>query len=313
MLQAERFKATIDPPKGNEIGEMEPDNQVNNLSHNIQELLTLLKNKEEDVNMDTDDDFFHITCHIEPALRAKIAKGEFVDLERLLPKSKLQIMSGTGAEGEIEVVRRNGSTYIFPETGNKDAKINNVRRWEQAFRVYSAIYSEANPTRAAEIWQYVHVINTAATSYAWENVAFYDVTFRQLMDKKPHRSWAKIYTQMWNLSLTDKVRSNFNGGGYQGSAGFQSSFQSGNTGNQKYGDWRDKCCWRFNKGKCRRFGCRFEHRCTVKDCGAYSHPSYQCPKKRRGGGAAGPYPSTTSSVGSGNKGGSKPHSESKVI
>ena len=31
-----------------------------------------------------DDDFFHITCHVEKALTQKIKKGEYVDLERLL-------------------------------------------------------------------------------------------------------------------------------------------------------------------------------------------------------------------------------------
>ena len=33
-----------------------------------------------------DDDFFHITCHVEESLRSKCAKGEFVELEKLLPK-----------------------------------------------------------------------------------------------------------------------------------------------------------------------------------------------------------------------------------
>ena len=32
-------------------------------------------------NIDDDDEFFHITCHINPTLRNKIAKGEFIDLE----------------------------------------------------------------------------------------------------------------------------------------------------------------------------------------------------------------------------------------
>ena len=274
VLQAERFKATIEPPKGTDSNET--------LNENVRELLAILKNTQS-LEQDNDDDFFHVTCHIESSVRSKIEKGDFVDLEKLLPKNKLQIMSGN--DGDIEVIRKNGSTYILPESGQKDLKITNVRKWEQAFRVYSAIYSEANPSRAAEIWQYVHVINTAAQSYAWENVSFYDVTFRQLMEKKPHRSWAKIYTQMWNLALTDRV-SKTNYSGYQGSAGFNSR----DNNNKKYGDWRDKCCWRFNKGKCKKWNCHWDHRCSVKECGSYSHPSYQCAKKKQGGMAA---PSTS--------------------
>ena len=183
VLQAEHFKATIDPPTGRETGHMAGANDMDSLSNNIKELLTILKNNSNVTEPDTDDDFFHITCHVEPTLRSKIAHGEFVDLEKLLPKNRAQMMAGATPDGDIEVVKKNGATYILPEASSKDMKITNVRKWEQAFRVYSAIYSEANPDRAAEIWQYVHVINTAAMSYAWENVAFYDVTFRQLMDK----------------------------------------------------------------------------------------------------------------------------------
>ena len=41
--------------------------------------------------------------------------------------------------------------------------------------MYAAIYSEANPHRAAEIWQYMHVINTAAAAFIWDNVPSYDL------------------------------------------------------------------------------------------------------------------------------------------
>ena len=29
---------------------------------------------------------FHLTCHIEPNLKRKIENGEFIDLDKLLPK-----------------------------------------------------------------------------------------------------------------------------------------------------------------------------------------------------------------------------------
>ena len=283
VLQAERFKASIEPPKGTNDVFLPNVPCGDSLQDNVKELLTILKGGGS-LNMDgNDDDFFHVTCHVDPAMKDKFAKGEFVDLERLLPKTRYQVMTG-GVDNDIEVIRKNGSTYILPEGGQRDNKITNVRRWEQAFRVYSAIYSQANPDRAAEIWQYVHVINTAALSYAWENVAFYDVTFRQLMEKKPQRSWAKIYTQMWNLALTDKIKSNYSGAG--------SSTGQGPPAAKRYGDWRDRCCWRYNKGKCKNWKCRYEHRCSVKDCGSYSHPNFQCPKKKQQGGGNGATSST---------------------
>ena len=113
----------------------------------------------------SDDDFFHLTCHIEPSLIHKIEKGEFVELEKLLPKDK-----GVGfkEESRLEWVQRDGGTYL--ELANRDSKITGIRHWEQAFRAYATIYCGANPHRAKEIWQYIVVINTAASSYVWDNV-----------------------------------------------------------------------------------------------------------------------------------------------
>ena len=57
----------------------------------------------------SDDDFFHLTCHIEPSLIHKIEKGEFVELEKLLPKDKL---GGKMEENHLEWVQRDGGTYL---------------------------------------------------------------------------------------------------------------------------------------------------------------------------------------------------------
>ena len=55
-------------------------------------------------------------------------------------------------------------------TMDRKNKITSVRWWEQVFRVDAAIYNHANPHRSAEICQYVFVINSAASTYTWENV-----------------------------------------------------------------------------------------------------------------------------------------------
>ena len=86
------------------------------------------------------------------------------------------------------MIEKDGETYLSVETRNA-GKINSLKRWDTAFWIYAAIFSQANPGRAAEIWQYVHVIHTAASSYD------YDITFRQLMSNYPNRSWAKTYMQ----------------------------------------------------------------------------------------------------------------------
>ena len=156
----------------------------------------------------SDDDFFHLTCFIDPGLILKIEKGEFVELEKLLPRDRNSFTKGGGTENRLEWVQRDGSTYLVA-VGNKDHKITGIRRWEQAFRVYATIYCAANPQRAKEIWQYIAVINTAASAYVWDNVYNYDITFRHLMAFNPNRSWAVTYNQMWNLSMRDPLPKNF--------------------------------------------------------------------------------------------------------
>ena len=134
--------------------------------------------------------------------------------------------------------------------------VSSLRKWEQAFRVYAAIYSKANPGRAHEIWQYIHVILTAASSYLWENVAEYDFPFRQLMSNYPQCSWAKIYGQMWNLAMRDPLQK----------VGFRGSKRNNNN-SANTASGRDRYCWGFNKGKCKKSAadCDWEHQCRYCD------------------------------------------------
>ena len=256
VVAAEQFKATVSAPKGKAEqtiiysgSESEDDRDVEDICKKASEMASCY---------DNDDDFFHIVCHIEAPLHAKIEKGEFVDLEKLLPKDKNYRLSD---DSRMELVNRDGATYWTP--AEKEVKIANVRRWEQAFRVYATIYCQANPTRSAEILQYIYVINTAASAYQWENVANYDYTFRQLMALKPKRSWAKTYLQMWQLALRDPLtKSN----SYRGQAGTA-------NGNK---DWRDNCCWCYNKNRCNSPNCGYDHHCTY--CGGWGHGHYNCRK-----------------------------------
>ena len=104
-------------------------------------------------NAITDDKFFHLTCHVDANLKQKIQRGEFVELEKLLVKDKFRSNNNLGQR--MELVNKGGETFIMPV--DRDNKISNVRKWEQAFRIYAAIYSQANPQRSCEIWQYVYV------------------------------------------------------------------------------------------------------------------------------------------------------------
>ena len=166
------------------------------------------------------------------------------------------------SENKLDLVYRDRHSFFIPAASEN--KINGICRWEQAFRVYAAIYSQANPSCAAEIWQYVHVINTAASAYVWENVSNYDFTFRQLMAYHPQRNWGKIYNQMWNISMREPINRNQqqfsqNQGFNQknkGNSGNKSSNGSQVTGKPKSSKIR--YCWAFNnKGSCTDKNCNF--------------------------------------------------------
>ena len=240
IIQAEKFRAKVEQPNGRFT------NAVDSLEQ------TLID----------DDDFVHVSCHVDKTNTDLIEKGQFVEMIKIKPK--VAKVDGS-IQNKIEIVNRDGQAFLVQGESSDGNKINNVRQWEQAFRVYAAIYSRANPTRAAEIWQYVEIINQAALTYTWENVATYDYHFRKMMAKNPQRSWAKIFHQHWNLDLKDYIPKHV-----------------GNNP-KPHGSGRNnrEICWRFNRGHC-SYGtkCRFEHRCSY--CYATSHGASTCRKKNKG-------------------------------
>ena len=205
----------------------------------------------------TDDNFFHLTCHVDGTLIAKIEKEEFVDLEKLLPKDKKK----RSEKNRLEWVHQEGCTFLAP-VADRMNKINRFRRWEQAFRVYATVYCGANPNRSREVWQYISVINTAASSFLWENVYKYDTTFRHLMAFNPNRSWAVTYNQMWNICMHDPLPSrsgNFQtrsvGSGFTYNQTKSSGVGNGNNSNNH--KQKGNYCWNFNKG----LVCKYRKKC----------------------------------------------------
>ena len=106
IIQAEQFKASIAPPKGKP--------SVNDLD-SVEKIANYLKSIADD---DGDEDFFHVSCHIDTNLRQKIERGDFVELKKLLPKNRIQTV---GEEKRLHLVQRDGETFIT--TTDRDPKI----------------------------------------------------------------------------------------------------------------------------------------------------------------------------------------------
>ena len=206
-------------------------------------------------------------------MRRKIENGQFIDLDKLLPKDITFAGRPVNSnETKLEWVQSEGSTYLVP--AKNASRVNCFRQWEQAFRMYATIYCTKNPNIAREIWQCVSVINTASMSYNWENVYHYDVVFRQLMEFNPSRSGAVTYNQMWNLSMTTPL--------VHSTSNRRNSFSGANTLNNN--NWTNNVkrkldyCWSFNKGVKCKFGkkCKFIERCSY--CDEASHGVHNCNK-----------------------------------
>ena len=147
-----------------------------------------------------DENYMVIGMHVDAALRDKIKASQYVDFGRLLPRDKLVNLK----EQKLELVHRGGQTFFVP--ADKDTSgIDSFHKWEQAFRIYSNIYSLEHPERAAEWIQYNHIIFTASVSYVWENVYTYDKEFHMHMSLFPDQNWAIILQQAWAMYLKDRV------------------------------------------------------------------------------------------------------------
>ena len=127
VLEAEKFRADVTAPQGKIPSEITEDIKLRQL-------------------LDNDDDFFHVTCHVDVNLKNKIRNGEFVELEKLLPKERGSLTVGGAPEdldlrSFIQAIARGGSTYLGPGIEQKDRKIKSIRHWEQAFpRLCSYLY-----------------------------------------------------------------------------------------------------------------------------------------------------------------------------
>ena len=169
---------------------------------------------------------------------------------------------------QLEMVSKDGHIFWIPAIDNQ--KIYNFGRWEQSFRIYSNIYSQAYPNRAAELLQYNHLIHTASLSFVWDNVYKYDIDFRLHMARFPRRNWSIILQQAWSVCLKDRLVKFSNTDGNRSANGSSQHHKVVDDG------WGN-LCKRFNKGKCSfGAGCRFEHRC--KYCKKFGHGMHICRK-----------------------------------
>ena len=220
-----------------------------------------------------DEDYQLVGSHINQITHDKIIRGDYVDFGKLLPKDRVM----SDETERLELVVKQGRTFWSPVS--EVISINGYSKWEQAFCIYSDIYTRQYPDRSSELIQYNHIIHSTSTVYAWDNVYSYDKEFRTHLRKHPERSWVVILQQAWSMYLKDRLLKSDNHGftGYHNShhSPKPSGVMSGNFGNVK--SKINEPCRCYNKGHC-KFGtsCNFEHRCSY--CFKFGHYVLICCK-----------------------------------
>ena len=219
-----------------------------------------------------DQDYQLVGSHLDEHTKIKIQKGEYVDFGKLIPKDRILAEE----DERLELVVRQGRT--FWSLVSESVTINCYNRWEQAFRIFSDIYTRSHPHRSSELIQYNHIIHSISSSYVWENVYDYDKEFRLHLSKHPEWSWSVILQQAWSMRLRDWIRGAF--ANYNSSPANSNHCHSGaGSGSNNNGN-RVKInepCRQFNKGFC-KFGasCKYEHRCSY--CHKFGHMILNCRK-----------------------------------
>ena len=207
--------------------------------------------------------YMMVASHLDELTIKKIEQGDFVDFLRLIPKDKVVSES---EETEMKMIMKEGKTFYVPVRDGQS--ITGFGKWEQAFRVYSNIYTRIHLERATELIQYNHVIHTASLIYVWSNVYAYDQDFRLHMSKHPGRSWSILLQQSWSMRLQEKLQFNSFHRQLQGKP---------HKHNGKNSPPEVDYCRKYNKGRCNfGAGCRFKHKCSY--CFKFGHNILVCHK-----------------------------------
>ena len=128
-----------------------------------------------------DESYLMVATHVDEHLFNKIINHEYVDFSRLIPKDKVLEEDFGG----MELIHKAGRTIFTPYVDRDATTISSFNRWEQAFRVFSAIYTKQYPHRASELIQYNHLIFSTSQTYVWSNIYAYDRDFRIHLSLNP--------------------------------------------------------------------------------------------------------------------------------
>ena len=132
IVEAEKYRAEIEKP----TGKQDLFTGLFGMSEESQGSINRCEFPEKPI-LD-DDEFMHITCHVEDNLVSIAENGGFLELDKVLTKYNKSFNQEESQK--LEMVSKDGQVYYVPRE-EKSTKINNVVAWEKAFRIYMAMYA----------------------------------------------------------------------------------------------------------------------------------------------------------------------------
>ena len=92
-----------------------------------------------------DEDYMVTGAHIDEMTQEKIVKGKYINFGKLIPRDRILVEENRC----MELIMKNGHAFWASASSSEMTQITNFSKWEQAFRIYSNIYTRAHPERAS--------------------------------------------------------------------------------------------------------------------------------------------------------------------
>ena len=177
ICEAEASRARIFRTPGNEFTNPPARgslgfNQEDSLPY-VQQYLTVV-----------DENYLVTGSHLDRSIGNKIVNNEYVDFSRLIPRERMF----REEDHRMELISKGWQTYFVPVSDREATGISSFSKWEEAFRIFSNVYTSKFPSKATELIQCNYVIYTASLTFAWDNVYQYDKEFRMHISNYLQRS-----------------------------------------------------------------------------------------------------------------------------
>ncbi len=141
--------------------------------------------------------------HVDFPIIKKILKGEFVELDRLLPPTLEEIQKKSKKLGTVAYDKDDGRMTVDKEWESNQIK--SFNQWSQAFDIYSSVYCISHPEERFDMLAYVRIIRNASHSMSGKvgshHWLMYDRLFRSKKSKYPALSWATIDWEIFCLNV----------------------------------------------------------------------------------------------------------------